>query len=201
MGKKIVGKKYFDMIGEYVEAHKKDAFTKLLLVLIIVFLIFGYLRISRNMQMRMEIPPVLRESGEIKVGYDSGNDLFFKVWGEYFVGEYTSLEPGNAVQKLNRLLSMTESEKEVVYREGLEKKARYIKKNNIRTSYIPSKEEILPHKQDGLTIFHSEGLYTEKIGRIKTNFHCEYNVGMRVYDYRLLIGLMNESCKRIGEVK
>jgi hypothetical protein len=199
--KKIIGQKYYDQIGEYVETHKRDAFTKLLLGILIILLVFGYMRISKNMQMTMEVPATLRESGKISIGYDSANDLFFKVWGEYFVDEYTSLSPQNVTTKLNHLLSMTESQKAVVYKELLDKKAMYIKKNRISTKYTPNKEIVLPKKQGNLHIFHSEGLLQERIGNVKINYHCEYNVGLMVRKYRLLVGLLNEKCKKIGEIK
>ena len=116
---KVSGQRYLDEMGEYVETHRKDAFTKLIFGSAIILLTIGYFNISRNLKMTMEIPPVLNESGKITVGYDSANSLYYKVWGSYFVKEYTSLTPQNATKKLNHLLSMTQSDKAVLYRPKL----------------------------------------------------------------------------------
>lgn len=198
---KVSGQKYLDQMGEYVELHQKDAFTKLIFGTAIILLVLGYFSISKNMKMTMEIPPVLSKTGEITIGYDSANTLFYEVWGSYFVKEYTSLEPHNASKKLDHLLSMTQSDKAVIYKEPLEKKSAYVKSNNIFQSYTSNTESVLPEPQDGLFIFHSEGLLVEKINRVEIKSHCEYNVGLKVIDYKLLVGLMNEKCEKIGSIK
>jgi len=197
---KVSGQRYLDEMGEYVETHRKDAFTKLIFGSAIILLTIGYFNISRSLQMTMEIPPVINERGKITIGYDSANSLYYKVWGSYFVKEYTSLTPLNAAKKLNHLLSMTQSDKAVLYRKPLEKKAQYIKSNKIQQKYTPNSEKILAQKQGDLYIFHSEGLLEEKINRVTIKSHCEYNVGLKVVNYRLLVGLMNEKCKKIGSI-
>jgi len=198
---KIIGKKYLDEMGEYVETHKKDAFTKLIFGIAIILLTLGYFKISRNLEMSMEIPPQINERGKITIGYDSANSLYYKVWGSYFIKEYTSLTPQNATKKLNHLLSMTQSDKAVLYRPKLEKKAQYIKSNRINQTYIPNEEKMLAAKQGDLYVFHSKGLLEERINRVTIKKHCEYNVGLKVVNYRLLVGLMNEKCKKIGSVR
>jgi hypothetical protein len=200
-GKKVVGRKYLDDIGEYIDAHKKDATIKLVLVVIIVILTLGYFRLSRNIEMTLEIPPILRETGTLKVGYQEANDLYFKVWGQYFVDEYTSLDHKNASKKLNKLLAMIEAKKAVLYQPKLEKKANYIISNKINQRYTHSDEYIESKIQDGYTIFHSEGLLEERIGRVSIKKSCEYNIGMRVQDHSLLFGLISENCKKIGNIE
>lgn len=199
-GKKVVGRKYLDDIGNYIDTHRKDAMTKLVFVVLLVILALGYFKLSRNMEMTMEVPPVLRETGTLKVGYQEANALYYKVWGQYFVDEYASLDYRNAADKLNKLLGMVEAKKAVLYRPKFEKKVSHIKSNKIEQRYTPSSEKVLPNKQDGYAIFHSEGLLEERIGRVTIRKSCEYNIGLRVEGYSLLFGLISEKCNKIGNI-
>jgi hypothetical protein len=200
--KKISGRRYLDDIGEYIETHKKDALTKLIFGTLLVLGVIGYMNITKKLTMTMEIPTTIRESGTLQVGYNGANDLYFKVWGQYFVDEYTSLEPRNASKKLTALLSMIDSEKAIFYRPLFEKKKNHIKTNKIVQKYTPSpsSEKILPQKQDGMTIFHSQGLMVETIGRVKIKKSCKYNIGLSVENYSLMFRLVSEECKKIGSI-
>jgi hypothetical protein len=200
--KKVVGRQYLDEIGGYIETHKKDAFTKLIFGTLLVLGVIGYMNITKKLTMTMEIPSTIRESGTLKVGYQDANDLYFKVWGQWFVDEYSSLEPKNASKKLTMLLSLVDAEKAVLYRPLFEKKKNHIKTNKITQKYIPtpSSEVILKNKQNGLTIFHSEGLMIEKIGRVEIRKSCKYNIGLSVDNYTLIFGLVSEECKKIGSI-
>lgn len=148
----------------------------------------------------MEIPPKLEDKGTLMVGYDKANELYYKVWGKYFVDEYTSLAPLNSKEKLNHLLTMVESNKAVKYKPLFEKKMKYVKANNINQKYKPSTEKVLAEKQQGLWIYHSEGVLEEHIDGVIIRKSCEYNFGMRVSEYQLLLSLINEKCTKIGSI-
>lgn len=198
--KKRVGKDYFNKINEYVDTHKRDSYTKLIFGAMLIMLAFGYMGLKSQMVMSMEIPPKLEDKGTLMVGYDKANQLYYKVWGKYFVDEYTSLSPLNSKGKLNNLLTMVESNKAVLYKPSFQKKMQYIKKNKISQKYKPSTEEVLPEKQSGLWIYHSAGVLEEHIDGVVIRKHCEYNFGMRVSEYQLLLSLINEKCKKIGMI-
>ena len=201
MAKKTGGQKYFDIINEYVDQHKKDVFITLVFVVLLITLAMGYFGLKNKMILKVQIPPVVHERGELVVGYKGANELFYRVWGEWFTSEYASLDYHNVSERLNKILEMVESDKAVVYSKPFQKKADHIKDNRITQHYIPSKQDIMSEPQNGMWIFHSEGLLEEKISNITTKKHCEYNIGMRIVNYHLLLGLINEKCEKIEEVK
>jgi len=195
-----IGKEYFNKINEYVDTHKRDSYTKLIFGIMLIMLGLGYVNLQKNMVMSMEIPPRLEDKGTLMVGYDKANDLYYKVWGKYFVDEYTNLTPSDAKEKLNHLLAMVESSKAVSYRPLFEKKMQYIKANKINSIYKPSTEKVLTEKQQDLRIYHSEGVLEEHIDKVVIRKHCEYNFGMRIRKYQLLLSLINEKCTKIGSI-
>lgn len=198
--KKRTGKEYFNKINEYVDTHKRDSYTKLIFGILLVVLSLGYFSLKNQMVMSMEIPPKLEGKGTLMVGYDKANNLYYEVWGKYFVDEYTSLNPVNSKDKLNHLLTMVESSKAVSYSPLFEKKMKYIIANKINQKYKPSTEEVLSQKQQDLWIYHSEGVLEEHIDSVVIRKHCEYNFGMRVQEYQLLLSLINEKCTKIGSI-
>lgn len=196
---KKIGGQYLDKINDYVDKNKKDTFTVTLLGVIIFLLVIGYINVRSDMVMSITLPQTIKSEGEVRVGYNKANDLFYKVWGQYIVSQYTSLSPTNASGKLNEILNIVESFKGPIYSPQFQKKIEYIKSNGIVQTYIPGKEIVLPEKQNDLTIFHTEGILEERIGSTIIKSSCEYNIGMEIDNYTIFIGLINEKCTRIQE--
>lgn len=196
---KKYGEEYLDKINDYVDKNKKDTFMVTLLGVIIFLLVIGYINIRSDMVMSITLPKTIKSEGEVRVGYNKANDLFYQVWGQYIVSQYASLSPSTVSNKLNEILNIVESFKGPLYSPQFQKKVEYIKTNGITQTYIPGKQMVLPNKQNDLTIFHSEGVLEERIGGTIIKSSCEYNIGMKIDNYTLFIGLINEKCTRIQE--
>lgn len=202
MSKKVVsGGKYLDQMQEYAETHKIDVFSKLILAILLILLAVGYMSLKNSMEMKVDIPTSIRESGEMRVGYSTANDLYYMVWGQFFVDQYTSLDPINVTKKLNDILAFLEPSKSKIYAQEFSKKADYIKKNKIKQTYIREKESMLEGvSQDGMRVFHSKGVLVESIGGVDIRKSCEYKLGIRIENYRIFYGAIEEKCTNLPGV-
>lgn len=195
--KKIFGGEYLDKIGGYIEKNRRDTFVIALLVGIIVIELIGYINLRSNMIFTINVPSTISQGGEIKVGYNKSNELFSKVWGEYFLNQYTSLNPKNVTKNLNQILSLVDSDKAPLYNEEFKKKAEYITTNHIEQKFVPGKVEVLKDDAFNMSIFKATGILHEQIGDTTFQSSCEYKFGIKVVDYQVILSVINENCKKL----
>ncbi|MCK9550945.1 TraE/TraK family type IV conjugative transfer system protein [Aquamicrobium sp.] len=202
MRKKITGKEYLDKQGIYIDLHNRDTITKIIFGVLLVVLGLSFFLLKSSMVMTMQIPSVIYENkgGELAVGYNDGNELFYKVWGEYFVAQYANLQHRNVKANLDSVIKLIEVNKAKVYEKDLQKKADYISKNNITAKYIPSSQSILKEKVGGMSVFESRGMLIENsnVGGLELKKDCTYKIGMYVKNYRIFIGSIYEKCTPIA---
>ena len=191
------GKKgaYIERVNYLSEKYKSSLFFIFLQLMIIIFLIFGYLGVKENTIVEVVLPKIVKDSeyGKLKIGIGVANELYYKVWGDYITNSILNINKKNVHEHMSVLEKMMLPSVYKEYKNKLESYKSYVITNDAKINYteLESTIKII----DGEAIYKSKGRESIKLGQYKkSNQICNVEVKMKVENYMLFLTSFQRNC-------
>lgn len=104
MGQKTTeGKKWLDKLDATIAENSRLTLILFMLLIIVFLLILGYMRMVNKMEVNIELPKTIKESGTIVVGKDFANDVYYRMWAREDVENLSTFNPVSIKNKIKYL--------------------------------------------------------------------------------------------------
>lgn len=190
---------YLDKVNYLADKYRSAVFFIFLQFFVILFLIFGYLSVKSNIVVEVILPKVVKDTdyGKLKIGINSSNPLYYKVWGEYIVTMLLNSNADNIVENISTFQNIIYPDVYNKYKKDLKKMKDYIIKNDADLKYKEVKKNI--SIKNGEALFSSSGILTSKLGRYKSKkSNCTVNIKMKTENYMLFVTSFVKQCKNLN---
>lgn len=194
---------YIERTNYLVEKYKTALFFIFVQLLVILFLIFGYLNIKSNTVVEVMLPKVLKDTdyGKLKIGINGSNKLYYKIFGSYISEMVLNSNKKNVVQNTDILKELIYPEVLSIYSKKIDNFQRFVVNNDAELKYTQLEESISINE-------NKEGVYLTK-GHLKTRLGvynekdsiCTVEVKMVTKSYMLFVTSFVKHCSDINNTK
>jgi hypothetical protein len=193
---KVIGKEYVDRIYSVITENKYLTYMSIFLLIIIFYFLMAISKLEEKINIKVEIPPKLYQTGQIYVGYEKANDLFFKLWGEYVAKEIGNYSPVDIDEKIKHILYLFAPERIVKANADFLEFAKNIKQNMISNTFTPYK---VKGNSKGEVVV--EGLAHKNVGAdlLKETYLCMYKMKFKIVDYHIFLDKFITDCKKVNK--
>ncbi|MHC3995770.1 TraE/TraK family type IV conjugative transfer system protein [Thiomicrolovo sp. ZZH C-3] len=193
---------YLVRIDYLVEKYRTALFFVFFQIIVILILTAEIVSVKDRVVMSVNLPKTIHEGdyGQVEVGMNDSNDLFYKVWGKYLIESTAQAKPEEVQENFNELHSMMHRSVATSFKPVLDKYAAYNVKNKITTEFKaePFKVDRNPdeYDDDDIVVVRTGGVQTRKIGRLKKErYSCDYSIAFKTFNYQLFVMGYKRKCE------
>lgn len=187
---------YIDRANYLLEKYRSALFFLFAQGLVILYLIFGFLSIKENTVVEVMLPKVVKDTdyGKLKVGINSSNELYYKIFGSYIVSMILNSNSGNIEESIGTLKNLIFPDSFNMYAEKLDSFAAFIERNKASLKYVEY-ESTTSVDSSGEALYVSKGMIKTKIGDYADKDSvCTTKVRMITKNYMLFVTSFVKSC-------
>ncbi|SMP89703.1 TraE protein [Epsilonproteobacteria bacterium SCGC AD-311-C15] len=197
--KNDTGKNWLDMLDNLVAENSKMSLFLMVQLLMIVLLIIGYMKMIDKIQVNVELPKTIKESGIIIVGKEYGNDNFFTMWGREDIELISKFNQKTIKDKMEYLKSrmyppfyykhekLFKDYEKQVSSDLISQKFTFARENIVTKSSSSGKEASIFVKG-----FYDKTIDEEKIINAQP---CEYDIGYIIEGGHIYVSSFKTTCK------
>jgi len=188
---------YIDRANYLLEKYRAALFFLFVQGLVILYLLFGFLSIKQNTIVEVMLPKIVKDTdyGKLKIGIDTSNDLYYKIFGSYIVEMVMNARKSNIDGKVEVLKKLLFPEVLGEYGKRINSYADFIKKNNADVRYTEYEHSVSTNENKETT-YVSKGLLKIKLGRYpEKKSICETKVKMITKNYMLFVTSFVRKCE------
>jgi len=192
------GDSWLDRLDKTMAENSKMALFLLLQLFVIFLLVIGYMKMINKLEVRVELPTTIKESGTIIVGKDFANEIYYKMWGREDIEKISTFNQKTIKDKILYL-------KQRMYPPYYYKNVRLFRKyekeiatNLVSQKFTFSKNDIVV-KMSGKSAatvsvkgFYSKSLDDEKVVNAK---ECMYQLGYLMKGGHIYVQSFKTNCK------
>ena len=97
------GRKWLDKLDQSLAENSKLSLFLLAQFLVIGMLVIGYMKMINRLEVNVELPKTIKESGVVNIGKESANELFFRMWGREDIENLSDFNYKNIKDKVKYL--------------------------------------------------------------------------------------------------
>ena len=193
---KVIGKEYVDRIYSVIVENKYLTFLSAFFLIVIFYFLSSISSLEKKIQLQVEIPPKIYQTGTIYIGYEKANGLFYKLWGEYVAREIGNYSPVNINKKLQKVIYLFSPQKIIKAKADFINFSKDVQKNLITNNFTPYRVSA-----DNKGNVKVEGLSHKTVGAnlLNQNYLCTYKLHFIIKDYHLFITSLINKCKLINK--
>ncbi|WP_456470004.1 TraE/TraK family type IV conjugative transfer system protein [Caminibacter sp.] len=193
---KIIGKEYVDRVYAVLTENRYLTFMSFIFIIIIIYLLVSISKLEEKIKISVEIPPKIYQTGQIYIGYEKANSLFYKLWGEYVAREIGNYSPVDIDEKIKKVLYLFAPERIIKAQADFNSFADNIKNNLITNTFTPYK--VRGNNKGEVVV---EGLSHKKVGAnlLNETYLCLYKMKFKIVDYHLFLEKFITDCKKINK--
>lgn len=197
-GGKRQGDSWLDKLDKAMAENSKMALFLLLQLFVIFLLVIGYMKMVNKLEVRVELPKTIKESGTIIVGKDFANETYFKMWGREDIEEISTFNPKTIKDKMIYLKNRMYPPYYYKNVRLLQKYEKEVATNLVSQKFTFSKDDIVVKMsgKNAATVsvkgFYSKLLDEEKVINAK---ECTYQLGYLMKGGHIYVQSFKTNCK------
>lgn len=186
MGKKTKGQEFISVIDKDKAIVKYLWRVVILLSISLVALSFAFMSIKNTVKVKVELPAkfIYKEAPVVVSGVDGSNKVYYKLWGNYIIGELANFSYEDIDAKVNLLIKMMRPTRFAEKKEQIDTFAKNLSTNLISQNYIIkdsniTKIKMSPNGNIQSASIVTKGMANQTIGRNYNNKECKYTVNLK----------------------
>ncbi|MBU1711458.1 MAG: hypothetical protein KKE17_15785 [Proteobacteria bacterium] len=190
------GKDYENETDNLTSDNKTLWFIVLFLIFVIVSLLVANNTLASKTVMSVEIPSKLYDgSGKIDVTEDDANELYYKLFGQYFIRENTQFKADTHSGYLKIIEEAMTPTRHAYKLVDFEKEKNFVVSNNVSQKLIAIKKISEPAIQDKLHVIAIEATVQQTIGGVEeAPKDCEYRIVLYRQNWKLYVLDYKHTC-------
>jgi len=188
------GRGHVERLFAIADENRKISLTMFFLVVLVVYLGTGLLKIKQNMILSVDIPEKIYYTGNVQIGKDKANPLFYKLWAAYLIKDVIGNYNHRTVKKnYTIVLEALSPDKIGTYGPSIKDKVKKTLTQLISHTYTEGK--VLTSGDEYNFTYISKGRGHKSIGEIEEfDEACEYQIEMSVLNFRMKIDRLYVHC-------
>jgi len=197
MAKKGIG--WLDRLDETIAENSKLSFFLLLQIVIIALLIIGYMKLIDKIEVKIELPRTIKETGIVVVGKEYADDRFFKMWFREDIETISTFNQKDIKEKMQYLKERMYPPFYYKFEKLFKDYERQISTDLISHEFTFAREDIVTksYKEGERAKMNIKGFYSKAIDDdliIKAQ-PCEYNIGYLIKGGHIYVESFKTTCK------
>lgn len=193
------GDGWLSNLDQKIAENSKLSLFLILQVVIIALLIIGYMKMINKLEVNIELPSTIEESGKIIVGKDYANGLFFKMWARQDVETISDFNQKSIFKKIDYLKNRMYPPAWYKYQSVFKTYEKKIAKNLISQKFTFAKENInvKTTSSGNAATVNIPGFFSKSIdGDIVTKAKkCSYELGYIIQGGHIYVDSIKTNCK------
>jgi len=192
------GKSWLDKLDKTLADNSRLSLFLLMQLIVIFLLVIGYMKMINKLEVKVELPQTIKESGVITVGKDFANETYYKMWGREDIEKLSTFNPKNIKDKIQYLKHRMYPP--YYYKNALlfQRYEKDIATNLISQKFTFSKDDIVS-KQTGEheQVISVKGFYTKFLDEevvVKAK-ECTYQLGYLMKGGHIYVESFKTDCK------
>lgn len=192
--KRIFGSKWIDDFDNLVEEHKKLFIFSLSNIVIVIFLIMGYINIKQDLIVYVTVP-----NGTIVVNNTkTDSPMYFELWSRYLVGKdmFGYQTKQNIEERIKKLSARFEPNMWSKSKVMFEKYAQSTISNDIKRTLTPLsfKTDLLEDGSKGVSYINFSMNKWIGINQVEFNKYCHTRINYKIFEGEPLVTGFNTDC-------
>ena len=193
------GENWLCKLDSKIAENSKLSLFLLLQIFIIGLLVIGYIKMVDKIQVNVELPKTIKETGEIYIGKEYANETFFRMWGREDVEIISNFNQKSIKEKMEYLKNRMYPPSYYKYVMLLKKYEKQISTDLISQNFIFAKENIKINvsSKGNEAVVEIPGFYNKTIDEdmiIKAQ-PCKYELGYLIEGGHIYVKTFKTNCK------
>ena len=196
---KDTGQSWLDQLDGMVAENSKLVLFLILQIVIIGLLIIGYLKMIDKIQVKIELPTIVKEEGIVIVGKEYANDKFFRMWAREDVEIVSNFNQKSITKKIEYLRDRMYPPFFYKHEKIFKDYERQVSTDLISQKFTFAKESITDKvSNDGKkATVNINGFYSKTIDedRVIDAQPCSYTLGYTIEGGHIYVTSFKTTCK------
>jgi len=197
--KKDKGQKWLDKLDQSLAENSKLSLFLLAQFLVIGMLVIGYMKMIDKLEVNVELPKTIKESGVVNIGKKSANALFFRMWGREDIENISDFNYKNIKNKMKYLKERMYPPTYFKFSDQISKFQKEVRKDLISQKFTFDKENIHVKlfNNNKEAVVSVKGFYNKLIDddTVFSANECVYKLGYLIEGGHIYVNSFKTTCK------
>lgn len=193
------GRKWLDKLDQSLAENSKLSLFLLAQFLVIGMLVIGYMKMINRLEVNVELPKTIKESGVVNIGKESANELFFRMWGREDIENLSDFNYKNIKDKVKYLQGRMYPPTYFKFADQVKKFKKDVEKDLISQKFTFDKKniQIKLFNENKEAIVSVQGFYNKLIDEdiVFSAKGCQYKLGYLIEGGHIYVNSFKTTCK------